>query len=267
MLKTALMMVALMALPARALDAATPQLAAVDQAVTTIMESGQFPGVVVAVLDQGAPVHVGEYGFASLEHFVPVSTDTVFELASLTKHMTALEVLSLVEEGGLSLDDTLSLYVDDVPEAWSAITLNQLLSHMAGLAHRFEARPNGQFQLAYTTEEMLASAKATPLEAEPGTDWGYSDQGYFLLGLVIEQVTGQSFEAALRERFWAPLGMDQTRVLDQTAIVPHRAEGYGVYDGELARNRRVWQFGLTSHFGVTSSLEDLMIWEAELNDP
>lgn len=267
MLKTALMMLTLTALPATAQERATPHLDAVDDAVAPIMEAGRFPGVVVAVLDQGAPVHVGEYGFASLEHAAPARADSVFELASLTKHMTALMVLSLAEEGHLSLDDPLSRYVEDTPEAWSAITINQLLSHMAGLAHRFEARPNGEFQIAYSTEDMLASARSTPMESEPGTDWGYSDQGYFLLGLVIEEVTGQSFEAALHQRFWAPLGMSQTRMLDQSAIVPHRAEGYGVYEGGLARNRRVWQFGLTSHFGVTSSLQDLMIWEAELDDP
>lgn len=267
MLRTALMMLALSAMPAMAEEPATPRLQTVDAAVGSLMEAGQFPGVVVAVMDRGAPVHVGAYGFASLEHAAPASPETVFELASLTKHMTALMVLSLAQDGELSLDDPLSLYVAETPEAWSAITIDQLLSHMAGLTHRFEAMPNGQFQLAYSTDEMLASAMATPLQAEPGTDWRYSDQGYFLLGLVIEAVTEQSFEDALRARFWAPLGMDQTRMLDQSAIVPHRADGYGVYDGELLRNRRVWQFGLTSHFGVTSSLDDLMVWEAELNDP
>ncbi len=266
MLRTSLMMLALTAMPAAAQDT-PPRLEAVDAAVSPIMDEGRFPGVVVAVLEHGEPVHVGEYGFASLEHSAPASAATVFELASLTKHMTALMVLSLAEEGRLSLDGPLSFYIEDTPEDWSAITVNQLLSHMAGLAHRFEDMPNGQFQIAYSTDQMLASAIETPLQSEPGTDWRYSDQGYFLLGLVIEEVTGRSFETALRDRFWTPLGMDQTRMLDQSAIVSHRAEGYGVYDGELARNRRVWQFGLTSHFGVTSSLNDLMIWEAELDDP
>lgn len=267
MLKPALMMLTLATLPAVAQETSPSRLDAVDAAVAPIMEAGQFPGVVVAVLAHGEPVHQGAYGYASLEHSAPARTDTVFELASLTKHMTALMVLTLADEGRLSLDDPVSLYIEEAPEAWSAITIDQLLSHMGGLTHRFEARPNGQFQLAYSTDEMLAAAMQTPLQAEPGTDWAYSDQGYFLLGLVIEAVTEQSFEDVLRTRFWAPLGMDQTRMLDQSAIVPHRAEGYGVYDGELARNRRVWQFGLTSHFGVTSSLDDMMIWEAELDDP
>ena len=267
MLKTGLMMLALATAPAVAQQAAPPRLEAVDAVVTPIMHAGQFPGVVVAVLDQGEPVHVGEHGFASLEHQAPATAQTVFELASLTKHMTALMVLSLAEEGRLSLEDPISRYVEDTPEAWSEITINQLLSHMGGLAHRFEAMPNGQFQIAYSTDQMLTSAIETPLDSEPGSDWRYSDQGYFLLGLVIEEVTGKPYETALRDRFWTPLGMSQTAILDQSAIVAHRAEGYGVYEGELARNRRVWQFGLTSHFGVTSSLADLMIWEAELDDP
>lgn len=267
MLVQALIFLALAATPATAQDAAQPRQDAVDEAVAPLMDAGRFPGVVIAVFDRGAPVHVGEYGFASLEHEAPASAETVFELASLTKHMTALMVLSLADEGRLSLNDPLSRFIDETPEAWSAITIDQLLSHTAGLEHRFEAMPNGRFQLAYSTDEMLRSAKATPLQSEPGTDWGYSDQGYFLLGLVIEQVTRLPFEDALRERFWTPLGMTHTRMLDQSAVIPHRAEGYGVYDGELARNRRVWQFGLTSHFGVTSSLHDLMAWEAELNDP
>ncbi len=244
-----------------------PTPAEVDAVVEPIMEQGQFPGVAVAVLNDGEPVFVGTYGYASLEHRVPVTTETVFELASLTKHMTALLVLELAEDGRLSLDDTLDMHLTNIPEAWRPITIDQLMAHMGGLAHRFEARPGGEFLLRYSTEAMLESAMATPMVSEPGTDWNYSDQGYFLLGLVIEAVTGHSFDNQLQATFFAPLEMDNTRMLDQSAIVPHRAEGYGVYDGELARNRRVWQFELTPHFGVTSSLSDLMVWERELTAP
>ena len=144
MLRTGLMALALLTAPALAQTAPAPRLEVVDAVVNPIMEAGQFPGVAVAVLQHGEPVHVGEYGFASLEHSAPASAATVFELASLTKHMTALMVLSLAEEERLSLDDPLSFHIEDTPEDWSAITINQLLSHMAGLAHRFEARPNGQ---------------------------------------------------------------------------------------------------------------------------
>lgn len=259
-------MLGLMALPSvRAQDA--PRLDAVDAAIAPLMQAGHFPGMAVAVLRDGVPVHIGSYGLASIENEVPVTAQTVFELASLTKQMTALAVLTLANSGQISLDDPVTNYIDDAPEAWANITLAQLLSHRAGLAHRFEDTPNGEFLLEYSTADMLASAMATPMIAEPGTDWNYSDQGYFLLGLVIERVTGQSFADYMQAQYFAPLGMAHTQMLDQSAIVPHRAEGYAFVDGALQRNRRVWQFGLTSHFGVASSLDDMMIWEAELADP
>lgn len=246
----------------------SPHLDPVDAAVEPLMEAGHFPGMAIAVMRDGRPVHVGSYGLASIEHAVPVAPDTVFELASLTKHMTALAVLTLADEGRLSLDDPVVDHLPEAAEAWSAITIDQLLSHTGGLAHRFEERPHGEFLLNYATADMLASAIGTDMVAQPGADWNYSDQGYFLLGLVIEQVTGQSYGDYLRNTFFGPLGMDQTAMLDQSAIVPHRAEGYAWSEAEgLQRNRRVWQFGLTSHFGVTSSLDDMMTWEAELNDP
>ena len=114
---------------------------------------------------------------------------------------------------------------------------------------------------------MLASAKATPMLSEPGTDWAYSDQGYFLLGVIVESVTGRTFAEHMQETYFGPLDMDQTRFLDQTAVIPHLAQGYAWQDGEIQRNRRVWQFALTSHFGVMSSLQDMMKWESELSEP
>lgn len=244
-----------------------PKLDGLDPVISELRAEGRFPGVAVAVLRDGELVHAGTYGMASLEHGVPVTSATVFELASLSKAMTALAVITLSNEGKLSLDDRLAEYVADVPEAWSSITISQLLSHTAGLAHRFEPTVDGTLLTDYSTAGMLASAKATPMASQPGTDWEYSDQGYFLLGIVIEKVTGKSYAEHMQETYFDPLGMAQTRLLDQSAIVPHRAEGYAWEDGRLQRNRRVWQFGLASHFGITSSLDDMIAWERALNDP
>jgi len=148
-----------------------------------------------------------------------------------------------------------------------AITVDQLLSHTAGLTHHFERTVNGVHLLENSRDDMLTSAKNAPMVAEPGTDWNYSDQGYFLLGVIIEEVTGQSYAEFMEATFFSPLGMDQTHLLDQRRIVPHLAQGYAWNDGKLQRNRRVWQFALTSHFGVMSSLDDLIRWEAELSNP
>ena len=108
---------------------------------------------------------------------------------------------------------------------------------------------------------MLRSARATPMDSKPGAGWEYSDQGYFLLGVVLEKVTGQSYEQFMTERVFTPLGMTSTRIINQAALVPGRVAGYTVVNGELRNNRRVWQFELTSHMGVLSSLDDVIRWE------
>jgi len=237
-----------------------------DARIGVLMEEGHFPGIALAVMRKGKPVHIGTYGMANIGHGVPVTTQTVFELASLTKQMTALAVMTLVKEGRLNLGGRLVDYIEDAPEAWAKITVDELLAHRAGLAHRFERTFDGVLLLDYTREDMLASAKKTPMIAEPGTDWSYSDQGYFLLGIIIEVVTGQSYAEFMQTTFFKPLGMEQTQLLDQSRIVPFLSQGYAWKEDTLQRNRRVWQFALTSHFGVTSSLRDMMLWEAELMD-
>lgn len=238
-----------------------------DAKIQVLMDQGHFPGVALAVLRKGKPVHIGTYGMADISNSVPVTSQTVFELASLTKQMTALAVMTLVQEGRLSLGAKLVDYIDDAPKTWRNITVDQLLSHKAGLAHRFEQTVAGVLLLEYSQQDMLTSAKKTPMVAAPGTDWHYSDQGYFLLGIIIEAVTKKSFADYMQATFFSPLNMNQTHLLDQSKIVPFLAQGYAWQEGKLKRNRRVWQFALTSHFGVMSSLRDMIRWEAELAEP
>lgn len=235
-----------------------------DSQLQQLAKDGHFPGVAVAIMKQGKVQYQHTFGYASLAHQVAVTPSTVFELASLSKHMTALAVTTLAQQGKLKLEDKLSLYLSDIPEAWNAITVDQLLSHQGGLTHRFEHLVDGEFLLQYSQKEMLESAKQTPMVAEPGEDWHYSDQGYFLLGLVIEKVTGLSFAQYMQKTFFQPLDMVQTHLLNQHKIVPHLAQGYAFVDGQLQRNRRVWQFETTPHFGVMSSLNDMIKWEQAL---
>lgn len=239
----------------------------IDSRVEAMMREGHFPGVAVAVMRYGEEVYVGSYGFANLADSVAVSTHTVFELASLTKQMTALAVMTLVDAGQLSLKDHLVDYVDGAPEEWKPITIGEPLCHMAGLAHHFEKRVEGAYLTENSREQMLASAMSTPMNSKPGTDWKYSDEGYFLLGIVIEKVTGESYADYMRRTYFEPLGLVQTHLLDQNRIVPHLARGYAWKNGKLERNRRVWNFAVSSHFGVMSSLKDMIRWEAELSHP
>jgi CubicO group peptidase (beta-lactamase class C family) len=236
----------------------------VDTVAKAEMLRGRVPGAAIAVLQNGSVLFMKAYGAANLELAVPVQTNSVFEIASLTKQFTAAAVLLLAHEGKLRLDDPLTGFVEQAPKSWEGITVRQLLTHTAGLEHRFEKSVEGTLLLDYSTDSMLASAKATPTFAAPGERFRYSDQGYFLLGLIIERVQSRTYAEFLSDRFFVPLGMTQTRIQDQARIVPNRVAGYTIKDELPVNIRRTWQFGLTSHFGVLSSVEDMAKWEQSL---
>jgi CubicO group peptidase (beta-lactamase class C family) len=146
-----------------------------DALMETEMLAGQIPGAAVAILKNGELLEAKAYGIAKLELEVPVSTHSVFELASLTKPLTAAAILMLVDEGRVALDDRVSKYLDETPEIWRDITIQQLLCHNGGLAHHFEEKVNGSHLVDYSTADMLRFARATPMDSKPGIGWEYSD--------------------------------------------------------------------------------------------
>jgi CubicO group peptidase (beta-lactamase class C family) len=236
----------------------------VDSVVQSEMLRGKVPGAAIAILRNGQVLFMKAYGLANLELSAPAQTSSVFEIASLTKQFTAAAVLLLAHEGKLQLEDPLTKFLEGAPTSWNGITVRQLLSHTAGLEHRFEKSVDGSLLLDYTTESMLASAKAIPSFAPPGERFRYSDLGYFLLGLIIERVQMRTYAEFLSDRFFVPLGMSRTQIQDQSGIVSNRVAGYTITNGKLVNIRRSWQFGLTSHFGVLSTVEDMAKWEQSL---
>jgi D-alanyl-D-alanine carboxypeptidase len=240
---------------------------AIDDYIKVEMERRQIPGLAVAVVKGGRLVKLGGYGFANLEHEVRVTPDTVFELASITKQFTATAIMALLEDGKLTLDDPVSAHVARAPEAWKSITVRHLLTHTAGfpgLADGFATLWRGGVRNNYTTAQMFDSAAKDALVAAPGERFLYSDVGYFLLGMIIESASKQRYRDFLDARFFRPLGMTSTSVLDQSRILKHRAAGYTLRDGELVNIRRTAQTELPSHYGVFSTVKDLVTWDAAL---
>lgn len=232
-----------------------------DNIVTQFMKLEKVPGVAIAILHGDSVIYTNTYGVSNLELQTPVTPNTVFELASVTKQMTATLITTLSLQGKLSLEDKISTYIDSIPSAWELITVRQLLGHMGGLKHSFEPQVNGSYLLNYSKAYMLEAAMNTPMNAEPGTDWEYSDQGYFLAGYVTEKATGKNWDSLMTETFFEPLGMTKTRFLSQNDIIPNRAAGYIIKNGEYKNNRRQWQFELTPHFGVMSTIEDMIKYD------
>lgn len=238
----------------------------IDAIVSKFMKVEKVPGTAIAIVKKGEPVYVQTYGLSNIELGTPVTNNTVFELASLTKQMTAALAVALAEKGKISLNDTLSHYVENAPENWDKVTLKMLLGHMGGFIHSFEPKVNDSYLLNYSKEFMLEACRNTPMLSEPGTDWKYSDQGYFLAGVMIEAATDIDFNTLMIETFFKPMGMENTIFLDQDDIILNRAAGYIIENGEYKNNRRSWEFELTPHFGVMSTINDMVLYEKALHN-
>lgn len=245
---------------------ATPAHAdAVDDYVTHQMAVQHVPGLSLAVIDHGRPVRLKSYGQANLETGTRMTPDSVVQIGSLTKSFTAAAIMLLVQDHKLGLDDPISRYIGEAPPAWRDITVRQLLNHSSGLATDGIA-PSAKAVLAdYSVSEFLASAAAMPLQSSPGTRFAYSNLGYDLLSIIVSRVSGQTYGEFLQARIFKPAGMSATRMIDRTAIVPNRAQGYLWTRGEL---RLCLPYSPTRFRGsasLQSTLRDLIRWDAALN--
>jgi len=246
---------------------ASAQTDPVDEYIQVEMKKRLIPGLALVVIQNGEVIKTNGYGFANLEHEVPVTPDTVFELASVTKQFTATAVMLLVEEGKIKLDDPIVEYLPNSPEQWKGITVRHLLTHTAGLAsleNGFKALNEGGARTNYTTAQMFEAATKDAISFAPGERWQYSDVGYFLLGMIIEKASGQRYRNFLAARFFKPLGMASTSILNQWTVLKNRAAGYTLRNGQIVNIRRVAQVELPSHYGIFSTVRDLVKWDNAL---
>lgn len=236
--------------------------ARIDRFVKQEMLAHQIPGVSLAVLRKGKVILLKSYGFANVEHQVPVKPATIFQSGSIGKQFTAAAVLMLAQENKLSLDDKISKYFPDAPPAWQDITVWNLLTHTSGLG---DYPPEIDLQRDYTEDEYLASFKKAPLDFPPGTSWNYSNVGYVTLGILIRKVTGKYYGDFLQERIFKPLDMTTARVISEADIVPNRAAGYRLVNGQL--KNQAWvspSTNSTADGALYVSILDLAKWDAAL---
>jgi CubicO group peptidase (beta-lactamase class C family) len=201
----------------------------IDDYINTEMARQHVPGLALAIMQHGRLIRAQGYGFANLEHHVPVHPDTVFETGSAGMQFTAVAVMFLVEDGKLRLDESIRKYLPDAPRSWAPITVRNLLNHTSGLP----TTPNGEFRRDYTDDELLRIIYKQELNFPAGTHWNFSYTEYVTLGFLIKKVSGEFYADLLAKRVFAPLGMQTARLIDDRAIVPNRAAGYQLSDGEL----------------------------------
>ncbi|MDZ7271930.1 MAG: serine hydrolase [candidate division KSB1 bacterium] len=198
------------------------------------------------------------FGFADLESRVPATPQTSYRLASNTKSMTAVAVLQLAEKGLVDLDAEVQRYVPYFPRKPWPITLRQLLGHLGGVSHYKNYEVEGRIKEHKDTREAIAIFADFDLVAEPGTVYHYTSYGYNLLGAAIEGAAKKRYGDYLRENLWAPLRMDDTRMDDPDEVIPNRARGYRLVDGELRNSEFV---DISSRFaagGTRSTVLDML---------
>ncbi len=242
----------------------------VDDFVRTEMQQQQIPGVAIGIFQRGEVLLAKGYGYANLEHRVPVTPETVFQSASIGKQFTAVAVMLQVDDGKLSLDDSIRKYFPDAPASWQPIAIRHLLTHTSGIADYFEAMgTNGieAFDLRrdYDPDELRQIFYQLPLDFEAGSDWHYSNTGYALLGFLVRRVSGRFYGDELQERVFKPLGMRTARGISEADIVPNRAAGYQLVDGEI-KNQEWYapMVNTTADGSLYLSLHDYLAWDRGL---
>jgi CubicO group peptidase (beta-lactamase class C family) len=217
----------------------------------------------------GKLVYARGYGMADLEHSIPITPRSVFDIASMSKQFTGMAIMLLVREGKVSLDDDVRKYVPEVPDYGATITLRHLLYHTSGLRNQFLL---GQLSglrwgdLESRADALAMVARQRELNFKPGETHSYSNTGYFLLGEVVRRVSGQSLREFSAQHIFGPLGMKDTQVHDDVnLIIRNRAWAYG------ADNHGGWVNNITrseevGDSNIYTSIEDLARWDQNFYD-
>ncbi len=238
----------------------------IDDLIQVYHDLKQFSGTAL-VAEKGEVIYKKGFGMANLEWNIPNKPDTKFRLGSITKQFTAMLVLQLVEEGKIDMEGTLSDYLPyyrkDVGEK---VTIHHLLTHTSGIPS-YTGLPNFFQEISrdpYEVDEFVQEYCSGDLEFEPGSKFVYNNSGYFLLGAIIEKVTGEPYEDMLQERIFKPLGMKNSGYDHYDIIISNRATGYDRTFAGYA-NSPYLDMSLPYAAGsLYSTVEDLYIWDQAL---
>jgi CubicO group peptidase (beta-lactamase class C family) len=245
---------------------AQDKTAKIDSLVSLYAKYGQFNGAVL-VADNGKVIYEKATGLANMEWNIPNTPDTKFRLGSITKQFTAALILQLVEQGKIKLDGKVTDYLPEYrKDTGGKVTIHNLLSHTSGIPS-YTSLP-GFFQNVsrnpYSVDEFIKKYASGDLEFEPGTKFVYDNSGYFLLGAIIEKVTGKPYEQAVNENIFVPLGMKNSGYDRWGTIINKRATGY-------SRTRNGFQTAPYLDMSIPyaagslySTVDDLYLWDQAL---
>lgn len=229
----------------------------------------QTPGAAVAIVKDGKVVFTKGYGMADLDHDIPITPQTVFNIASVSKQFTAFAIYLLADEGRISLEDDVRKYITEIPDYGKVIKIKHLLAHTSGLRDQaalgsLTGNKSGDIS---TTEQILKLvARQKNLNFTPGSAFGYCNTGYTLLAEIIHRVTGRSFAAYTNEKIFKPLGMTSTEFYDNhETVVKNKAESYELINGRY--HHKPLNTSNPGPSNLLTTVEDLVKWQLNFETP
>lgn len=237
----------------------------IEELLNTYVDYGKFNGAVL-VAKQGEVIYKKGFGLADMEWGIPNGSDTKFRLASVTKQFTAMLIMQLVAENKLALEEPISSYLPEYPkEKGDRITIHHLLTHTSGIPN-YTSFPDYRDRMRNPVKpaELLDIFADSTLQFSPGERFNYSNSGYALLGFIIEQVTGESYEKNLQKKILEPLNMNNTGLDNGQEILKNRAAGYHKNGSVFVNSGYINMSIAYSAGGMYSTVEDMFLWDQAL---
>lgn len=267
MISSALLLLPLAVLAQEPQPLLDPALKARIDQVFAAYDKSSSPGCALGVVRDGRMLYRNGYGSANLDYRLPITPNSIFDIGSTSKQFSAMAVLLLEQDGRLSIDDDVRKFVPELRDYGSTITIRHLLNHTSGLRDYLTLASlalldDDDF---YTDDDVLAMiARQRELNFAPGTDYLYSNSGFFLLSTIVKRVSGKSLRAFAEERILKPLAMSNTHFHDNHAeIVRNRATGYAPLDGPPGNRFQISMstLDMVGDGGIYTSVSDLFKWD------
>jgi CubicO group peptidase (beta-lactamase class C family) len=238
--------------------------AAVDEVYSDYAVPGA-PGCALAVARDGKLLYAKGYGSANLEQSLPINPDSVFDIGSTSKQFSAASILLLEKQGNLSINDDVRKYIPELPDYGKKITILNLLNHTSGLRDYltlFELSGVNIDSVTTDDEALALVVRQKALDFGPGSEWLYSNSGFFLLSVIVKRVSGQSLRDFAGENIFEPLGMTHTLYRDShTLLIPNRALAYDPVKKNNSFTLDVSYFEQTGDGAVHTTVGDLLKWD------
>lgn len=226
------------------------------------------PGCAVLVAKNGNIIFQKGFGKANLELDVPVIPESVFRIGSITKQFTAVAILQIVEQQKIALNDSIQKFIKNYHSKGKTITIENLLTHTSGIKpyEEIDAKVPNAIRVDFSPEILIDSLDKLPLDFVPGSKYQYCNSNYFLLGKIIEEVSGLKYQTYLQEQVFSRIGLISTSYDNPEVVIKNRVSGYSSVSGEFKNAGYISMSTVYSAGALLSNVKDLYRWHQALNN-